>query len=156
MRVLHDFIFKNAYQQDAVASEKEVRSKYPLLLHEREKVELAFCDRGGKGRDKEYFTTHRILIKDGKGIGNKRKNYQSIPYHTIQAFQVDTKGFLDGDVSLQVWSTGVPYACIDFADSNVDIFQIQQYMSGKVVFRGRKTAAPEGTQDAVVDPTPPK
>jgi len=154
MRVLYDFLSKNSYQQDANASEQEVRRKYPLLLHEREKVELAFCDRAGKGRDKDYFTTHRILIKDGKGIGNKRKNYKSIPYHTIQAYQVDTKGLFDGDVSLQVWSTGVPYACIDIADSNVDIFQIQQYMNSKVVFPNRNSTT-EGTQDAV-DPTPPK
>jgi hypothetical protein len=68
-----DFIFDNAYQVDAKEAEDKMRSKYPHLLHEAETVELAFRDRGGKGRDKEYFTSHRILIKDGKGVGSKRK-----------------------------------------------------------------------------------
>jgi hypothetical protein len=63
MGVLYDFIFDNAYQVDAGEAERNVRVKYPLLLHQEERVELAFKDRGGKGRDKEYFTTHRILIK---------------------------------------------------------------------------------------------
>ena len=73
MGVLYDFIFDNAYQKDAQQAEGDMRRKYPKLLHQNERVELAFKDRGGKGRDKEYFTTHRILIKDGKGVGGKRK-----------------------------------------------------------------------------------
>merc|ERR1719261_482707 len=105
-----DFVFDNAYQQDAAEVEQRVREKYPLLLHQDEKIELAFKGRGGKGRDKKYFTSHRILIKDGKGIGSKRKNYQSIPYTSIQAFSVETAGKFDGDVTVTVWSTGVPRA----------------------------------------------
>jgi hypothetical protein len=74
-----DFIFDNAYQKDAAEEDLSVWKKYPLLLHKDEKIILAFKDRGGKGRDKEYFTSHRILIKDGIGMGGKRKNCQSIP-----------------------------------------------------------------------------
>lgn len=75
MGVWFDFIFDNAYSVDAKEAEQQMRKKYPLLLHKQETVILAFKDRGGRGRDKEYFTSHRILIKDGKGIGSKRKNY---------------------------------------------------------------------------------
>ena len=142
MGVIYDFIFDNSYQIDAEAVEKSTREKYPLLLHPEEKIVLAFKDRGGKGRDKEYFTTHRILIKDGKGVGSKRKNYQSIPYKYIQAFTVETAGKLDGDVSLKVYSTGVPLVEIDFAKANVDIYQLQQFLSMKVAF-----AANKGDQD---------
>lgn len=63
MGVFYDFIFDNAYQVDADEAERKLREKYPKVLHADERVELAFTDRGGKGRDKEYFTTHRILIK---------------------------------------------------------------------------------------------
>lgn len=149
MGVWYDFIFDNAYQQDAVEVEASVRQKYPLLLHKDEKLILAFRDRGGKGRDKEYFTSHRILIKDGKGVGSKRKNYQSITYKSIQAFAVETAGKFDGDVSIKVWSTGIRYARIDFATANVDIYQLQQFMSAQVAM-----AKSIGTQDAI-DPTPP-
>jgi hypothetical protein len=128
----YDFVFDNAYQVDAVESEKSIREKYPDLLHETERIELAFKDRGGKGRDKEYFTTHRILIKNGKGVNSKRKNYVSIFYSKIQAWSVNTAGALDGDVELEVWSSGVRWRKISFATSNVDIFQIQQLMNHKI------------------------
>jgi hypothetical protein len=151
MGVLYDFIFDNGYQQDAGEAEQKVRGKYPLLLHSDERIELAFRDRGGKGRDKEYFTSHRILIKDGKGVGSKRKNYQSIPYSSIQAFKVETAGKFDGDVEMKIWSTGVPKVSIDFSASNVDIYQIQQFLNGKVI--------PYATENSElhdkIDPTPP-
>jgi hypothetical protein len=150
MGVWFDFIFDNAYQQDAAEVDVSVRKKYPLLLHKDEKIILAFRDRGGKGRDKEYFTSHRILIKDGKGIGGKCKNYQSIPYKSIQAFSVETAGKFDGDVEIKVWSIGIRKIRIDFAAANVDIYQIQQFLSGQVAI-----AKTEGMQDAI-DPKPPK
>ncbi|CAJ1964335.1 unnamed protein product [Cylindrotheca closterium] len=154
MGVVYDFIFDNAYQQDAGEEERKVREKYPLLLHKDERVELAFRDRGGIGRDKEYFTSHRILIKDGKGVGSKRKNYQSIPYASIQAFKVETAGKFDGDVQVTVWSTGVPKASIDFATANVDIYQLQQFLNSKVMDFVVKAENPE-LQDKI-DSTPPK
>lgn len=132
MGVLYDFIFDNAYAQDAREVEAAVRDKYPHLLHKDESIVLAFRDRGGKGRDKEYFTSHRILIKDGKGVGNKRKNYQSIPYKYIQAFSVETAGKFDGDVTVQIFSSGIPKVSIDFSRANADIYQIQQFLSAQV------------------------
>ena len=130
----YDFIFDNSYQQDAHDAETKVRSKYPLLLNDREKILLAFKGRGGQGRDKEYFTTHRILLKDGKGIGSKRKNYKSIPYTSIQAFACDTAGKMDGDISLNIWSIGIPHISISFAAESVNIFQIQQFLNTQVDF----------------------
>ena len=47
-----DFLFDNAYNVDASEAEASIRRKYPLLLHDKEKIVLAFKDRGGKGRDK--------------------------------------------------------------------------------------------------------
>jgi len=112
---------------------------------------LAFKDRGGKGRDKEYFTSHRILIKDGKGVGSKRKNYLSVPYDTILAFAVQSAGsLLDQDCELHVWSTGYPKISINFSKSNVDLFQIYQFFNVNVKFQSVR-----GTGDAI-DSTPPK
>jgi Bacterial PH domain len=88
--------------------------------------------------------------KDGKGIGSKRKNYVSIPYETICAYSVETAGaVLDKDCSLNVWSTGYPSVSIDFATSNVDLFQIYQWLNVKVTGQELK-----GTPD-YVDPVPP-
>jgi len=144
-----DFIFDNAYKEDAKDAESRIRQKYPLLLHEDERVELAFKNRGGMGRDKEFFTSHRILIKDGKGIGSKRKNYLSVPYDAILAFSVQSAGYADGDVELRVYTSAYPCMTFAFAKDNVDIFQIYQYLNTKVNF-----GASRGTSDEI-DSTPP-
>lgn len=145
-----DFVFDNAYQVDASEAETKLREKYPLLLHETERIELAFTDRGGKGRDKEFFTTHRILIKDGKGVGSKRKNYLSLPYENITAFSVQSASALvDDDTELNVWSLALSKLSIDFAKSNVDIFQVYQFLNVKIAW-----AKTRGTSD-VIDPIPP-
>ena len=150
MGVLYDYIFDNSYQKDAKEEESNCRTKYPKLLHHKETIQLAFKDRGGKRRDKEYFTTHRILIKDGKGVGSKRKNYKSIPYDTILAFSVQSAGaILDGDVECTVFSTGIPQTVLRFGKSNCDIFQMYQLLNLKVDFGNDR-----GTAD-VVDCTPP-
>ena len=137
---LYDFIFDNAYKECADDAESRLRKKYPLLLHETEKILLAFKGRGGKGRDKDYFTSHRILLKDGKGVGSKRKNYQSIPYSSIQAFSVDTAGMLDGDVGVQIWSEGIPHATMSFSSEQVDIYQVKQFLNTQVNFSDAKCA----------------
>ena len=150
MGVWYDFVFDNNYKVDAKEAEGRMRSKYPHLLHENETIELAFKDRGGKGRDKEYFTSHRILIKDGKGVGSKRKNYLSIPYSSIRAFSVQSAGaLLDDDSELNIYSTAMSKVSIDFSAANVDIFQIYQLLNAKIPW-----SQDRGTQD-YVDPVPP-
>jgi Bacterial PH domain len=150
MSVWYDFVFGNAYSVDAAEAEKSIRTKYPHLLNPTERIELAFKDRGGKGRDKDYFTSHRILIKDGKGVGSKRKNYVSIPYDSILAYSVETAGaVIDEDCELHVWSNGYPKISIDFSSSNVNLFQIYQFLNVVV-----SVAKLRGTPD-FVDPVPP-
>ena len=132
-----DFLGSNSVSVDASKEETSVRSKYPQLLHERERIEIAFKDRGGAGRDKSYFTTHRVLLKDGKGIGGKRKNYLSIPYASLQAFAIETAGGgFDGDGELKLWSKGCgALRTIDFAKGSVDMFGIQQFLNSKVPWK---------------------
>ena len=126
-----DYVFRNAYPEDAADAEQRIREKYPLLLHQDETIKLAYRDRAGKGRDKNYFTTHRILLKDGKGIGSRCKSYKSIPYASIQAWKVETAGDLDGDSHLKVWSSGVPSIQISFAKNEVDLWEIQHFLNEK-------------------------
>ena len=90
------------------------------------------------------------MIKDGKGIGSKRKNYLSVPYELILAFSCQTAGALiDDDCELNVWSRGAPKVSIDFSKSNVDVIQIYQFLNNKISW-----AKLHGTPD-YVDPTPP-
>ncbi|CAB9499199.1 Pfam:DUF1696 [Seminavis robusta] len=146
---IHDFVFNNAHQQDSAEAEKAVREKYPLLLGKDEKIVLAFKGRGGVGRDKSYFTTDRIIIKDGKGVSGKRKQYQSIPWWSMEAFSTDTAGKFDGDVSVRIYSRGIDYVEIDLAADNVNIYEVQQFLSEKLL------AVKHTGIDVQVDTTPP-
>jgi Bacterial PH domain len=92
-----------------------------IFQEENEKIQIAFKSRGGMGRDKSYFTTHRILVKNGKGIGGKRKNYQTIWYKHIQGFAIEPAGSFDGDVELHVYSSAGSSAKIDFAKGQMDV-----------------------------------
>jgi hypothetical protein len=124
--------------------EKEVRSKHPKLFSEGETLELAFRDRGGKGRDSEYFTSHRILIEDGKGIGHKRINYLSIPYDDILCFSVQSAGKFDRDSELYLYCKTYHKKKINFSASSVDIFEVYQFLNTKIHFKEIR-----GTADAI-------
>ena len=128
-----DYLGGNSFEVDAAQEEAKIRAKYPYLLHKDERVELAYKNCGGWGRDKQFLTNKRILLKDGKGIGGKRRNYLSIPYDQIQAFAVETAGKFDGDVELKLWCKGgLGHNRIDFARGIVDIFIVQHFFNQKV------------------------
>ena len=93
-----------------------------------EKIDLAFK----AIRDEFFFTTHRILFVDRKGITGKKKEYKSCPYHCIKAFSVETSGGFDSDSEMFVYSTGLDMS-IDFDKEKVNIFEIQKYLSGHVL-----------------------
>ena len=110
------YFSNNSKTVDAVEEEKSNRSKYPQILHKDEKIVLAFKSFGEMGRDKQYLTSHRILIKDGKGVGHKRRNYLSIPYNKIQSFSFQTAGsFFDTDIEFQFTVKGDIAYSLDFA-----------------------------------------
>ena len=128
---------------DAKSAESKIRSEYPKLLGETETFELAFRCKGDT-RDKNFLTSHRILIKCAKGLTNKRMNFVSIPYKSIKAFAVITAGasFMDRDTELKVWYDGgeeTPLT-IDFAKNAVNLFEVQQFFNHKVFHERSKTA----------------
>mmetsp|Transcript_76414 Transcript_76414/g.115016 ORF Transcript_76414/g.115016 Transcript_76414/m.115016 type:complete len:757 (+) Transcript_76414:47-2317(+) len=140
-----NFMGNNSYQVDAKAQEDKLREKEPLLLEPRETIELAFKD-GRDGRDKSYFTSHRILIKNGKGVGGVRKNFKTIPYSSLEGFSCTTGGgVFDDDVEVNVWGTGATHA-LNLAKGSIDIFSVQQFLSAKILVHYKA----EGTQDEII------
>jgi Bacterial PH domain len=94
------------------------------------------------------LTSHRILIKDGKGLSGKRKNFQSIPYYSINAFSVETSGSgLDQDTELKVWTSSYVNLKFEFGKAVVDIFAIQTFMNDKCLSNNKGVYEP---QDSVV------
>jgi Bacterial PH domain len=137
------FMMNNSYEVDAKAQEDKLRVTEPLLLHPHEHIELALKE-GRDGRDKSYFTTHRILMKDGMGVSKKRKNFESMPYSSIQGFSVTTAGAFDDDTELEVWGSAGRIV-LHLAKGQVNLFGIQQFLSLAVI----KYHMPEGTPDPV-------
>ena len=92
--------FNNAEPIDTDEAESKLRQDCPGLFLENEKVRMAFK----AIRDKFYFTSHRILVKDKHGITGKRTEYKSMPYHSVKAFSIETSGSFDADSELKVVS----------------------------------------------------
>ena len=119
MRTVAHFIMNNAFTVDAKAQDEKLRTTEPLLLHPNESIQLALKE-GRDHRDKSYFTTHRLLVKDGKGmtLSKKRKNFKSIPYSTIQGFAIRRRAPL---TMIRNWKYGdrrVVSCCISLEDKS--------------------------------------
>jgi Bacterial PH domain len=131
---MFQLLSNNSKYVDASTEEQSSRSKYPELLHKDEKIFMAFKSVGEMGRDKQYLTNRRVLVKNGKGIGSKRRNYLSVPYETITSFSVESAGsFLDTDVELHFTATGGINIHLDFCADKVNIYEIQQFFNEKVL-----------------------
>lgn len=124
---------------DAKEAESKLRNEYDGLLGADEHIELAFkCQ--GDGRDKNFFTSHRILTKLGIGFGQKRKRFVSIPYESIKGFSIQTAGKFDRDTELTVWYEGGGPMTMDFVKDAVNLFEVQQFFNNKVFGRVQAVA----------------
>mmetsp|Transcript_23204 Transcript_23204/g.54870 ORF Transcript_23204/g.54870 Transcript_23204/m.54870 type:complete len:793 (+) Transcript_23204:72-2450(+) len=144
---LLNILSNNSKGIDNIEAESKIRNEYANLLGPNEHIEHAFKYQGDI-RDKNYFTTHRILLKNGKGIGRKRNRFTSIPYQSIKAFSVQTAGgsAVSVNTSLKIWCDD----CVEtilFAKDSVDLFEVQQYFNGKVFLQTRKAGTSITTTD---------
>ncbi|MBQ1833097.1 MAG: PH domain-containing protein, partial [Treponema sp.] len=80
------------------------------------------------------FTNKRIIAIDVQGITGKRKSYSTLPYTTIQFFEVQTQGFAeifpDSELFIQ-YANGFT-AQFEFK-GNVDIRKIGKMISNFVL-----------------------
>ena len=124
-----NFIGDNSISIDAVEYETKLRSDDPQLLLPTEHVIYAFHGRGGKGRDTFALTSHRVLVRDKKGITGKRIRYISVPYFAVIAFSIETAGgIVDSDQELKLHCRGIGKVSIDF-DCNVDSLVMYRFLS---------------------------
>ena len=71
--------------------ESEVRPDVKELFVDGEQIIESFKTI----RDQVIFTNKRIISIDVQGITGKRKSYSTLPYSTIQFFEVQTQGFAE-------------------------------------------------------------
>ncbi len=118
---------------DAKEAEDKIRREFPQVLGPDERIELAFKG-SADASDKDFLTSHRILLKERVGFSSKRKKFKSIPYQSIKAFSVQTAGGgLDADTELRIWyDGGNGCVTINFVKNAVNLFEVQQYIGHKV------------------------
>ncbi len=46
-------------------------------------------------RDQVIFTNKRIISIDVQGLTGKRKSFSTLPYSTIQFYEIQTQGFME-------------------------------------------------------------
>lgn len=65
-------------------------------------------------RDGIVFTDRRIFTINIQGVIGKKKDFTSLPYNKIQAFSVETAGFMDTDSELTLWFSGMGMIKFEF------------------------------------------
>lgn len=137
---------------DASMVNEELHSN-PSILQNCETVEMAFKGR----RDILCLTTKRIFWIDKKGLRGKKIKYVSVPWSSVKAFGVSTKGGgFDNDVEMFVHTNvndifypprqgdnpppppepRMSYLECSLVAANVDILAIKRYMSERCILAG--------------------
>lgn len=83
-------------------------------------------------RDGIVFTNKRIIVINVQGITGKKKDFTSLPYSKIQAYSVETAGFLDMDSELELWFSGLGKIKLEFT-ANANVAQICKMISERVL-----------------------
>ncbi len=111
----------NVSEMDQGALLKE----YAPLLCEGECIEKAYK----LIRDKWIFTNKRLIIQDIQGVTGKKKEYMSIPYHSIERFSIETAGTFDMDSEMKLWVRGAAEPFQQKFSRGTDILEIQRVIA---------------------------
>lgn len=91
-------ILGNASELESESLQKE----YAPLLCEDERIEKAYK----LIRDKWVFTNKRLIIQNVQGVTGKKREYHSIPYHSVEHFSIETVGSFDMNAEMKIWVKG--------------------------------------------------
>lgn len=108
----------------------EVKNEVQTFLIDGESILEAFKT----VRDQVVFTNKRIISIDVQGITGKRKSFSTLPYSTIQFFEIQTQGFMEifPDTELFIQYANGFTAQFEFK-GNVDICRIGKIISAYVL-----------------------
>ena len=108
----------------------KVRDEVSSYLIEGEEIIDAFQTI----RDHVVFTNKRIISIDVQGITGKRKSFATLPYSTIQFYEIQTQGFFEifPDTELFIQYANGFKAQFEFK-GNVDICRIGKIISTYVL-----------------------
>ena len=122
---LFDAIMGNVSDTDI----QSITKLYEPILCSGEVVERAFSHI----RDKWVFTNKRLIIQDTQGLTGKKKEYFSIPYHSVECYSVETAGTFDEDAELKIWVKGLDHPVeVNFGRGS-NVLDIQRLLAEHVL-----------------------
>eukprot|EP00928_Gymnodinium_smaydae_P042074 TRINITY_DN2838_c1_g1_i1.p1 TRINITY_DN2838_c1_g1~~TRINITY_DN2838_c1_g1_i1.p1 ORF type:complete len:947 (-),score=116.77 TRINITY_DN2838_c1_g1_i1:369-3209(-) len=127
-----NWMWNNYVLVDPHEAESKLRQSVAGLLESEEKVEMAFK----RDVSKIYFTNTRLILRP-KALSlsfNFVPSYESIFYRSIKAFDFATKGWVDTNTNLNLYTDlkSKPTISIHFGNG-VDIFEIGNFISIKLL-----------------------
>ena len=124
MSILNN-LFGNATEVDV----EELRKEFGEILIDGEEIEAAFRI----FRDKWVFTNKRLIMLDVQGVTGSKKEYRSIPYHSVDQFSVETGGTFDDDCEMKLWIKGMHEPLKKEFKRNVDVKALQRMLAKHIL-----------------------
>ena len=108
---------------------KQVEGEVKNYLVPGEKIYLTFKEL----RDLIVFTQYRIIMVDVRGVGIQR-GIKTIPYQSIQRFEIRTGAAVDINTELMIWVTYAtdPTYVILFANGDKNLLKVQKIISAGI------------------------
>ena len=108
---------------------EELRKEFGEILIDGEEIEAAFRI----FRDKWVFTNKRLIMLDVQGVTGSKREYRSIPYHSIDQFSVETGGTFDDDCEMKLWIKGMHEPLKKEFKRNVDVKALQRMLAKHIL-----------------------
>ena len=118
-------LFGNATEVDV----EELRTEFGEILVDGEEIEAAFRI----FRDKWVFTNKRLIMLNVQGVTGSKREYRSIPYHSIDQFSVETGGTFDDDCEMKLWIKGMHEPLKKEFKRNVDVKALQRMLAKHIL-----------------------
>lgn len=107
----------------------ELKSEFGDILIPEEEIVAAFRI----FRDKWVFTNKRLIMLDVQGVTGSKRDYHSVPYHSIDHFSVETLGTFDGDCEMKLWIKGMSEPLKKEFKRDVDVKSLQRVLATYVL-----------------------
>lgn len=122
---LLDILMSNASSVNIDKLNKE----FGEVLIEGEYIESAFA----VFRDKWIFTNKRLILLDIQGLTGNKREYQSIPYRSINLFSIETAGTLDDDCEMKLWIRDMEAPLVKEFKRNTDLKGLQRTLAEHIL-----------------------
>ena len=108
---------------------EELRKEFGEILIDGEEIEAAFRI----FRDKWVFTNKRLIMLNVQGVTGSKREYRSIPYHSIDQFSVETGGTFDDDCEMKLWIKGMHEPLKKEFKRNIDVKALQRMLAKHIL-----------------------